>query len=150
MHFLNENVWISIDISLKFVPKDQITNIPPLIQIYLIFSLLTPICVTRPRLVKFLLCLPRLLFVTFVPAYIPIWQHGRYELSGTVQTKVAITENWQSSWCEFKKINNTKQKTCRLLASNIWNIFAAGSIPWVLHVFAMKENLRIQCCECIK
>ena len=29
---LNENVWISIKISLKFVPKDPINNIPALIQ----------------------------------------------------------------------------------------------------------------------
>ena len=26
--FVNENVWISIDISLHFVPKGQINNIP--------------------------------------------------------------------------------------------------------------------------
>ena len=31
--FLNENVWISIKISLKFVPKVRINNIPALVQI---------------------------------------------------------------------------------------------------------------------
>ena len=31
--FLNENVWISIDILLKFVPKGPINNIPALVQI---------------------------------------------------------------------------------------------------------------------
>ena len=31
--FLYENVWISINISLKFVPKGPINNIPPLVQI---------------------------------------------------------------------------------------------------------------------
>ena len=31
--FLNENVGISIEISLKFVPKGQINNIPALVQI---------------------------------------------------------------------------------------------------------------------
>ena len=31
--FLNENVWIPIKISLKFVPKDPIDNIPALVQI---------------------------------------------------------------------------------------------------------------------
>ena len=31
--FLIENVWISLQISLKFVPKGQINNIPPLVQI---------------------------------------------------------------------------------------------------------------------
>ena len=30
---LNENVWILIKISLKFVPKDPIDNIPTLVQI---------------------------------------------------------------------------------------------------------------------
>ena len=31
--FLNENVWISIDVPLKFVPKGPINNIPALVQI---------------------------------------------------------------------------------------------------------------------
>ena len=31
--FLNENVWISLTISLKFVPKVPINNIPTLVQI---------------------------------------------------------------------------------------------------------------------
>ena len=30
---MNENVWISIKISLKFVPKGPINNIPALVQI---------------------------------------------------------------------------------------------------------------------
>ena len=32
-NFLNENVWIPIKISLKFVPKSPINNIPTLVQI---------------------------------------------------------------------------------------------------------------------
>ena len=31
--FLNENIWILIDISLKFIPKGRINNIPALVQI---------------------------------------------------------------------------------------------------------------------
>ena len=63
--FFNEDVWISIKISLKFVPKVPITNIPSLVQIMawhrsgdkplsepMIASLLTYICVTRPQWVK--------------------------------------------------------------------------------------------------
>ena len=62
MNFLNENVWISIKISLKFVPKGQINNIPSLDQIMawrrpgdkplsepMMVSLLTHMCVTRPQ-----------------------------------------------------------------------------------------------------
>ena len=58
---MNENVFISLKISLKFVPKGKINNIPALVQIMawrcpgdkplygpLMFSLSTHICVTRP------------------------------------------------------------------------------------------------------
>ena len=62
---LNENVSISLKISLKFVPKVQFNNIPALLQIMawrrpgdkplsepMVVSLLTHICVTRPQWVK--------------------------------------------------------------------------------------------------
>ena len=67
--FLNENVIISIKISLKF-PKGPINNIPALVQIMalrrpgdkplseaMMVSLITHICVTRPQWVKILACL---------------------------------------------------------------------------------------------
>ena len=63
--FFNENVWISIKISLKFVPKGPINNIPALVQIMawrrsgdkplsepMVVSLPTHICVARPQWVK--------------------------------------------------------------------------------------------------
>ena len=63
--FLNENVWISINISPKFVPKGLINNIPALVQIMawhqpgdkplsepMMVSLLMHIYVTRPQWVK--------------------------------------------------------------------------------------------------
>ena len=63
--FLNENVWISINISLKIVPMGPIDNIPALVQIMvwrrpgdkplsepMMVSLLMHICVTRPQWVK--------------------------------------------------------------------------------------------------
>ena len=59
--FLNENVWVSIKISLKFAPKGSISNIPALVQIMawrlpsdkplsepMVVNLLTHKCVTRP------------------------------------------------------------------------------------------------------
>ena len=65
--FLNENVRISIKISLKFVLKGPISNNPALVQIMawrrpgdkplsepMIVSLLTHICVTRPQSVNVL------------------------------------------------------------------------------------------------
>ena len=63
--FLNENAWISINISLMSVPNGPINNIPALVQIMawrrsgdksfsepLMVRLLTHICVTRPQWVK--------------------------------------------------------------------------------------------------
>ena len=60
--FLNENVWIPIKISLRFVPEGWINNIPALVQIMvwrgpgdkplsepMMVSLATHICVTRPQ-----------------------------------------------------------------------------------------------------
>ena len=67
--FLNENVWISITISLKFVPRGPINNIPTLVQVMawrrpgdkplsepMMVRLPTHICVTRRQWVKYLLC----------------------------------------------------------------------------------------------
>ena len=60
--FLNENVWIPIQISLKFVPQGPINNIPALVQVMawrrpgdkplsgpMMVRLPTNICVTRPQ-----------------------------------------------------------------------------------------------------
>ena len=63
--FLNENIWISINISLNFVPNGQINNIPTSVQIMascwlgtkplfepMMISLLMHICITLPQLVS--------------------------------------------------------------------------------------------------
>ena len=60
--FLDENIWMSINISLKFVPKGPIKNIPALVQIMawrqpgdkplsepVVVSLLPHICITQPQ-----------------------------------------------------------------------------------------------------
>ena len=63
--FLNENVWIPIKISLKFVPTGPVNNIPALVQVMAWYrpckkpssepttvSLLTHICITLPQWVE--------------------------------------------------------------------------------------------------
>ena len=63
--FLNENVWISIKVSLKCVPKGPINNNPALVQIMawhqpgdkslsepIMVNLLAHVCVTRPQWVN--------------------------------------------------------------------------------------------------
>ena len=70
-NFLNENIRISIKISLNFVPKVPINNIPALVQIMawrqpgdkplsepMMVCLLTHICGTRPQWVKWFCQLP--------------------------------------------------------------------------------------------
>ena len=60
--FFNESVWISIKISMKFVPNDPIGNIPALVQTMawrrsgdkplsepMMVSLPSHICITRPQ-----------------------------------------------------------------------------------------------------
>ena len=68
--FLKENVWIPTKISLKFVSKGPINNIPALVQIMawrrpgdkplsepMMMSLLTHICVTQPQWVNIVPCM---------------------------------------------------------------------------------------------
>ena len=67
--FLNENVWISLKISLKFVPNVRINNIPALVQImawrwqgdkplseHMMVNLPTHVCVTRPQWINSISC----------------------------------------------------------------------------------------------
>ena len=67
--FLNENVWISIKIPVKLVPKGPINNMPALFQIMawrrpgakplsetMMVILLRHICVTRPQWVERYVC----------------------------------------------------------------------------------------------
>ena len=78
--FFNENIWIPIKISLKFVPNGSINNIPALVQIMawrrpgdkplsepMMVNLPTHICVTRPQWVN--VCYKALL------TYSTSWNH---------------------------------------------------------------------------
>ena len=84
-HFLEWNVLVSINISLKFIPEDPINNIPALVQIMAwrqpgntplsepkMIILLTHICVTWPQWVKenvslSFTCIFHSNFIEFVP-----------------------------------------------------------------------------------
>ena len=79
--FSNENVWIPVKISLKFVPNSPINNTPALVQIMawrrpgdkplsepMMVSLPTHICVTRHQWVKLLHLLNYLKLLPWSPA----------------------------------------------------------------------------------
>ena len=60
--FLDENILISINISSKFIPKNQINNIPALspgrrkpLSEPLMIIILSHLCVTRPQWINFTL-----------------------------------------------------------------------------------------------
>ena len=76
--FLNENIRMSINISLKYVPKGRINYIPALVQIMawrrpgdkplsepMMVSLLTHICITRPRCINHWGCTSSLYIVNW-------------------------------------------------------------------------------------
>ena len=107
--FFNENIWISLQISLKCVPtfvcKVRIKNILALVQIMawrrpsekplsepMMFKLPTHICVTRPKLVKCtwnalgimkvqnsFVCKEYIIYIICVPVANPWSDFGRYE-----------------------------------------------------------------------
>ena len=86
--FLNEIVFISIKISLKFVPSGRINNIPALVHIMawcgpgdkplsepMMVSSLTHICVTRPQWVNQFFPTPYLYHELFHDYSYKIYQH---------------------------------------------------------------------------
>ena len=106
--FLNENARISLKISLKFVPKVRINDIPALVQIMawrrpgdkplsapMMVSLLTHLCGTRGR------------WFDNVPRYLllPVWLHvgvghqptSLRRLSGSLATDVCRIARWRLS-----------------------------------------------------
>ena len=80
--FLNEDIWIPIKISLKFVPKSPISNIPPLVQIMawccpgnktlsetMMVSLPMHICVTWPQWVNWILARWQIIYIYVYRSY---------------------------------------------------------------------------------
>ena len=105
--FLNENVWISIEVSLKFVSKGPINNIPALVQIMawrrpgakplsepMMVSLLTHICVTRPQWVKKSQYCEALVFCLLI-AWTSFWTKSRFPV---VQCAMDLCHSALFSW----------------------------------------------------
>ena len=105
--FLNENAWILMKISLEFVPKGPINNIPALVQMMawrrpgdkplsepMIVSLRTHICVTRPQWVKtyHMHFTPRNKTVNYISMYIHNVPIGRVMWANSLVYKLVY--NW--------------------------------------------------------
>ena len=125
--FLNENVWIVLKISLEFVPKVRINNIPALVQIMawrrqgdkplsepMMVSLLTHICVTRPQWVKTGLA------VSDKGRYIPWYKQSRHK-------QVSDTQNVQN--CHKQVLNN----------KTVWNC-VSNNLQYIINVKKMLKK----------
>ena len=110
--FLNENVWISIKISLKFVPKGPINNIAALVQIMLwhrpgdkplsepmMDSLLMHICITWPQWVE---KTTPVMIITLCMDGLTHW--GRDKMAAALQTTFSNAFSWVKMyefWLKF-------------------------------------------------
>ena len=101
--FLNENVWIPIKISLKFVLEGPINNIPALVQIMawrrpgdkplselMMVRLLTHICVTRPQWVK----------IMWTLTLFQLWFWWAHNFS------YVTTVTWSDDYCSCKSLDH--------------------------------------------
>ena len=106
--FMNENIWIPIEISLKCVPKGSINNNPSLFQILawrrpgdkplsepMMVSSLTHICVTRPQWVKCCI-ITSTICVAFGVMSLHTFQHAHLHII-SYPTGATIMRQWTGS-----------------------------------------------------
>ena len=127
-NFLTENVWISIKISLKFVPNGPINIIPSLVQIMawrrlgdkplsepMMVSLSTHICITRPQWVKH--CFVFICMINF--SALCSYRHFRHTAScekrlsfdnvicrnfSALYLRVSCQNEWRRTSCMIKQV----------------------------------------------
>ena len=144
--FLDENVWISIDFALKFVPN-PFNNIPALVQIMawcrpgdkplsgpMMVGLPTRICVTRPQWVK--TSKPRD-WVWLTCSYcFGIWQTPRYQF---YRDACQISERLKKSpISHFRGLARSYDKTS-------WAIL---KLPPVKNPISSLDSLLYRCKSC--
>ena len=126
--FLTENIWIPIKISLKFVPKGPINNIPALVQIMawrrpgdkpfsepMMVSLMTHTCVTRPQWV---------LITIFHPSQARMIKFVHCPLA---PLSVALSNTQQLIWMKWGP-----NKMVDIQETSFWNAF-----PW-MHISVIR------------
>ena len=129
-----KNIWISINISLKSVPKGQISNIPALVRKCLVsakplsepmmFSLLMHICITQPQSVKIyekftmFLCLWQYLSVVLMLTFFLTYnidglvQDCSNSIANTLELLQSCTKPSICLWCMRPCAYNKATKAC--------------------------------------
>ena len=142
--FFNENIWISITISLKFVPEGPINNIQSLVQIMTWHwsgdqpllnqwwpSLLTHICITRPEWVT--MCLIHMSFDAN-NTITQTWIYNFYVLGCSRSSRHYREEYWhfdlihksQNAHVPYPTMLHSEQK-CAYFCSE-WSIVWYGTV----------------------
>ena len=142
---LNENVRLSVKISLKFVPKGPINSIPALVQIMawrwsgdkplseaMMFSLLTHICVTRPQWVNhdFISIIPGYEIVGFASVRSCVHEH----ICWSCQKVIPASSRNDSAKCNYLIIMDL------LFYSFHWYLYNFEIFGKTLHLFALFSN----------
>ena len=162
--FLNENVWIPIKISLKFVPKGPINNIPAMVQIMawrrpgdkplsepMVVSLPTQICVARPQWVNAYICGLRQSSRIWI---LKCRYELLYTLTGLSQSTgplPATAGPWPSTiWicfiqCFYFIVHNVMADHTLVLAKQVTVIIVHNKTGWMLENNSLYVNSVQQC-----
>ena len=131
--FLNENISVSINISLKFVPKGRINNNPALVQIMawrrsgdkplpepMVVRILTHICVIRPQWVKMVTYCYLLHLLSSTEMDIWFWQNFHHRLHWKLwqwSAKVSFPLNFHQWLCiDRERCQNDKKKIIKIMS----------------------------------
>ena len=156
--FFNENVWISIKISLKFVPKGPINNIPALVQIMawrlsgdkplsepMMVSLPTHIC-ARPQWVNWLGALWHVALVVnswtpwLVPYHLikPLWFISKSGTHGfhlrVPDLQMSCSDLTWMRWYQNSNHSNKNQVTCFIRRQHV----SSSSLVMIWRLFGSK------------
>ena len=156
--FLNENAGILLKISLKFVPKVRINNIPALVQIMawrrpgdkplsepMMINLLTHICVTRPQWVNVIAVMHVIaIFITsmIIMSVIISQSHKYYNVH---QHNIPAYEVLQ------KKVSSPFQIFIIMCQNHNYSVSYSSLpwLPWICLVTSMIPAISIHSCVII-
>ena len=147
--FVKENVWIPIEISLKFVPKGSINNNPALFQIMawrrrgdkpvsepIMVSSLTHICVTRPQWVNssFLVLTETTILYSSLQFWWCVWhQIVTKPWSKLKPFMLPLRSHW-TGLCGYWKCMLLYGKT-KVIVCNVTAILAFGEMDLCCYIF---------------
>ena len=140
--FVNENLWMPIKISLKFVPKGPINNIPALVQTMawrrpgdkplsepMMVRLPTHICVTRPQWVKNpqLFCVLCWIRFNILMVMLSAWERAKEGIGRLIQFYVQRDDTEVFTDCIYHHVDDFHAlyksiRTC-LISLNNWSIW---------------------------